>query len=132
MFSLHLLFATLGDKPLLEANVLGTNLVLTTSGLIYLIIAAVVGLIAESLVGWRLPFGIVGAIIAALVGIWLLTSVVQVNIPGDFTIAGQPIPLIKALLGAIIVVAIWHLLTFPRWRGRRRYYRGRRESYYRD
>ena len=132
MFGLHFLLATLGDKPILEANILGTNLVLTTSGLIYLVIAAVVGFIAESLVGWRLPFGIVGAIIAALVGIWLLTHVIQVNIPGDFTIAGQPIPLIKALLGAIIVVAIWHLLTFPGWRGRRRYYRGRRESYYRD
>lgn len=132
MFSLHLLLAGISSKPLVEGNFFGTPFVITVSTVIYLAIAAIVGFIAESLVGWRLPFGIVGAIIAALIGIWLLTNVIQVNIPGDFTIAGQPIPLIKALLGAIIVVAIWHLLTFPGWRGRRRYYRGRREGYYRD
>jgi uncharacterized membrane protein YeaQ/YmgE (transglycosylase-associated protein family) len=128
----HLLLATLSDKPLIDGNFLGNHFTITVSFVIYLIIAAIVGFIAESLVGWRLPFGIVGAIIAALIGIWLLTNVIQINIPGDFTIAGQPIPLIKALLGAIIVVALWHLLTFPGWRGRRRYYRGRREGYYRD
>lgn len=100
---------------------------ITTSEIIYIIIAAVVGLLAEFIVGWRLPFGIVGAIIAALIGIWLLTSVINVSIPGDFTIAGQPIPLIKALLGAIVVVAIWHALTYSTWRRRRRYYRGYRE-----
>src|SRR5712692_6399480 len=104
----------------------GTNLI------VYLIVAALVGLIAEFIVGWRIPFGIIGAIIAALIGIWLLTNVVNINIPGDFTIAGQPIPLIKALIGAIIVVAIWHALTFPSWRRRHRYYRGYREDYRRN
>ena len=39
--------------------------------IVYLIVAAVVGLVAEALVGRRLPFGFVGAIIAALVGVWL-------------------------------------------------------------
>lgn len=105
------------------------QIVITTGTLIYLGIAAIVGFVAESIVGWRLPFGIIGAIVAALVGIWLLNNVIQVNIPGDFTIAGQPIPIIKAFLGAIVVVAIWHLLTFPRWRSRERYYRGRRRDY---
>ncbi len=57
--------------------------------IIYLIVAAVVGLVAESLVGRRLPFGFVGAIIAALVG-------------------------------AIILVAIWQLLTSGLGRGRSR------------
>lgn len=42
----------------------GLNLIL------YVVIAAVVGLIAEYIVGWRLPLGIIGAIVAALVGIW--------------------------------------------------------------
>ncbi len=44
--------------------------------IIYLIVAAVVGLVAEALVGRRLPFGFVGAIIAALVGAWLLWCLV--------------------------------------------------------
>jgi uncharacterized membrane protein YeaQ/YmgE (transglycosylase-associated protein family) len=88
--------------------------------IVYLIVAAIVGFIAESIVGWRLPFGIVGAIIAALIGIWLMTSVVVLTGFGDIYIAG--IPLIRALIGAIILVAIWHMLTYPSWRGRRRYY----------
>ena len=119
----------LADRVLLTANIFGTQLVVTLSMVIYLAIAAVIGLIAETIVGWRLPFGIIGAIIAALVGIWLLTQVIQVNIPGDFTIAGQPIPLIKALLGAFLVVIIWHALTYNTWRHRRRYYRGYHRDY---
>ena len=109
--------------------ILGDQIVITTGTLIYLGIAAIVGFIAESIVGWRLPFGIIGAIVAALVGIWLLNHVIQVSIPGDFTVAGQPIPIIKAFLGAILVVALWHMLTFPRWRRRERYYRGSRRNY---
>jgi uncharacterized membrane protein YeaQ/YmgE (transglycosylase-associated protein family) len=87
----------------------------------YLIIAAIVGLVAEFIIGWRLPFGFIGAIIAALVGIWLLTNVIQLNISGDPVIYG--VPIIKALIGAILLVALWHLLTFGAWRRRRRYYR---------
>ncbi len=126
---------TLTDTVLLTGDIFGIHIVVTLSMVIYLAIAAVIGLIAETVVGWRLPFGIVGAIAAALLGIWLLTNVVQVTIPGDFTIAGQPIPLIKALLGAFVVVIIWHLITYPTWRHRRRYYRGYHEEhrrYYRE
>ena len=121
---------------MLASNILGNIVILsdasitiTVSQIIYLAIAALVGIVAEFIVGWRLPLGIIGAIIAALVGIWLLTNVVQVNIPGDFTIAGQPIPIIRALLGAIIVVALWHLLTYSSWRRRGRFYRHRRDYY---
>src|SRR5437660_8294685 len=102
------------------------HLVLTLGFLVYLAIAAVVGVIAEFIVGWRLPFGILGAIVAALIGIWLLNNVIQVSIPGDFTVLGQPIPIIKAFLGAIVVVAVWHLVTFNSWRGREHYYTRRR------
>ena len=107
------------------ATLSDASFTITVSQIIYVAIAALVGIIAEFIVGWRLPFGIIGAIIAALVGIWLLTNVVQVNIPGDFTIAGQPIPIIRALLGAMIVVGLWHLLTYSSWSRRDRYYRRR-------
>lgn len=121
--------AMLTSSPLLEGNFFGYHFVITVSQLIYWGIAALVGLVAESIVGWRLPFGILGAILAALIGIWLLTNVVQVNIPGDFIIAGQPIPLIKSLLGAIIVVALWHAVTYPFWGSRERNYRNYRHAY---
>jgi uncharacterized membrane protein YeaQ/YmgE (transglycosylase-associated protein family) len=86
--------------------------------IVYLIVAAIVGFVAESLVGWRLPLGIVGAIIAALLGAWLLTKVLIIDGIGDLTVYG--VPLLRALLGAILLVAVWHLVTYRAWSGRRR------------
>jgi uncharacterized membrane protein YeaQ/YmgE (transglycosylase-associated protein family) len=68
--------------------------------LLYLLIAGIVGLIAEYIVGWRVPFGIIGAVIAALVGIWLMTQVIVISGIGDIVLFG--VPLIRALLGAIV------------------------------
>lgn len=93
----------------------GTNLI------VYLVVAAVVGLIAEFLVGWRLPFGIVGAIIAGVIGIWLMTQVITISGLPTFSIDG--VPVIQALIGAVILIAIWHLITYRSWSGRSRYYR---------
>jgi uncharacterized membrane protein YeaQ/YmgE (transglycosylase-associated protein family) len=85
--------------------------------IIYLIIAAIVGLVAEAIVGPpRLPLGFIGAIIAALIGVWLMTNVILIGGIGDIYVYG--VPLIRALIGAIILVAIWHLITAP---FRRRY-----------
>src|SRR5438270_6289058 len=51
--------------------------------IVYLIVAAIIGFIAEALVGWRLPFGFIGAIVAALIGIWLMTQVIIISGIGD-------------------------------------------------
>jgi uncharacterized membrane protein YeaQ/YmgE (transglycosylase-associated protein family) len=78
--------------------------------ILYLVIAAIVGLIAEAIVGGRrVPFGFVGAIIAALVGIWLMTQVIIIQGIGDIVLFN--VPIIRALIGAIVFVALWHLLT---------------------
>ena len=89
--------------------------------IIYLIVAAIVGLVAEAIVGWRLPFGFVGAIIAALIGIWLMTQVIIITGIGDINVFG--VPIIRALIGAIILVALWHLITYGLFRRRSRNYR---------
>ena len=89
--------------------------------IIYLLVAAIVGLVAEAIVGWRLPFGFVGAIIAALVGIWLMTQVIIITGIGDINVFG--VPIIRALIGAIILVAVWHLITYGLSRRGRRYRR---------
>ncbi len=86
--------------------------------IIYLIVAAIVGIIAEAIVGWRVPFGFIGAIIAAIIGIWLMTQVIIITGIGDIYIQG--VPIIRALIGAMIFVALWHLITYGLWRGRRR------------
>ncbi|HLI68485.1 MAG TPA: hypothetical protein VKV19_01890 [Ktedonobacteraceae bacterium] len=96
----------------------------STSFIIYLIIAAIIGIVAELIVGWRLPFGIVGAIILGIVGAWLMTQVIIISGFGDIVIDG--VPLIRALIGALVLIAIWHAITYPFWNNRRRryYYRG--------
>src|SRR5258708_1357965 len=66
--------------------------------IIYVVIAAIVGLIAEAIVGWRLPFGIIGAIIAALVGIWLMTQVIIISGVGDI----NQIPTSAAMIAPMI------------------------------
>ena len=111
----------LADTTILTINIGDFHWVVTLSQLIYWAIAAIVGLVAEFIVGWRLPLGIVGALIAALVGIWLMTNIVQLNIPGDPIVYG--VPLFKALIGALVFVGLWHLLTAGAWRRRRSYYR---------
>ncbi len=78
--------------------------------ILYLVIAAIVGLVAEGLVKYHLPFGFVGAIIAALIGIWLMTNVIIITGIGDIYLF--TVPLLRALIGAIILVAIWKLITY--------------------
>ncbi len=80
--------------------------------ILYLVIAAIVGIIAERVVKSSLPFGFIGAIIAALIGIWLMTHVLIINGIGDIYIFG--VPIVRALVGAILLVLIWRAITYRR------------------
>jgi len=117
------MFTLLGELPLITINVGNLHLALYQSQLMYLLIAAIVGFVAEFMLGWRLPFGIIGAIIAALVGIWIVTNVVILIIPGDPVLFGMP--LFKTLIGATLFTALWYLLTYRLWHRRRPYYQRR-------
>ena len=104
---------------------LGTNL------LVYLAVAAIVGLVAEFFIGWRLPFGIIGATIAALIGIWLMTQVIFISGIPDYAInTTPPIYLVRAIIGAALFVFLWHLLTYPLYRRRSRRNYGRYDNRY--
>jgi uncharacterized membrane protein YeaQ/YmgE (transglycosylase-associated protein family) len=105
------------------------SITITTSEIAYLVVAAIVGIIAEFIVGWRLPLGFIGAIIASLIGIWVFTHIIPLSISGDPVIYG--VSIIRTLIGAILFVIIWHALTFGAWRRRGRYYR-RERRYRRD
>ncbi|GAC1350671.1 MAG: hypothetical protein NVSMB27_35390 [Ktedonobacteraceae bacterium] len=117
------MFTLLGELPLITINLGNIHLALYLSQVMYLLVAAFVGFVAEFIVGWRLPFGIIGAIIAALVGIWIVNNVIILIIPGDPVLFG--IPLFKALIGATLFAALWYLLTYRLWHRNRPYY-GRR------
>ena len=77
--------------------------------LILLLVGAVVGLIAERLVNRSLPYGWVGAIVAGLLGAWLMTDGLHIIIAPEVSVAG--IPLVSAILGAMIVVLVFNLVT---------------------
>lgn len=111
------MLAALADN--ITISVGGNTWVISMSVIMYIIIAAVIGVIAEFIVGWRVPFGIVGAVIAGMIGIWLLTSVIKINGFADIDFDG--VPLIRALIGAIIFIALWHAITGG-FRPRRRRY----------
>ncbi|HEY1353405.1 MAG TPA: hypothetical protein VGF67_27670 [Ktedonobacteraceae bacterium] len=79
---------------------------------VYLLIAAIIGFAAETILGWRAPLGFIGAIVAALVGIWLMTQFIVISGIGDYYIPTTPqVPLFRALVGAIILVSLWHFLV---------------------
>jgi uncharacterized membrane protein YeaQ/YmgE (transglycosylase-associated protein family) len=92
--------------------------------ILYLLVALVAGLLAERLVSAALPGGFIGTILAALLGMWLMVSVLHFTVPGDLDIAG--VPILTAIIGAVIVLVIWVLLAGAlvsgrswRWRWRR-------------
>lgn len=81
---------------------------------IWLIIAAVVGIVGELIARRRAPDGIVGAIIAGLIAIFLVVGVFHVSIAGEPHVEG--VPLISSVIAAAILVAIWSSLVYPRYR----------------
>ena len=76
--------------------------------LVLLIVGAVVGLVAERLTKTALPYGWIGAIVAGLVGAWLMVDVLKIVIAPSLSIEG--IPLISALIGAVIVLLAFSLI----------------------
>ncbi len=83
-----------------------------------LLVGALCGLIAERLIRSSLPFGLVGAIAAGLIGAWLWVDVLHLpTLVPDLALAG--IPIVSAILGAIILIVLFNLVTSRgrlRWR----------------
>jgi uncharacterized membrane protein YeaQ/YmgE (transglycosylase-associated protein family) len=77
--------------------------------IVLIVVAAVCGLIAERVMGRSLPFGWIGATVAGFVGAWLMVDVFHLVILPTLTIEGLPI--VSAILGAIIVVVLFSLVA---------------------
>ena len=73
---------------------------------ITVIVAAIIGWIADLIVPGNTPYGFLGAALAGVLGSWLGVALLG-RVGPD--IAG--FPLISAIIGAIIVTAIYALLT---------------------
>ena len=77
--------------------------------IVLIVVAAVCGLIAERVMGRSLPFGWIGATVAGFVGAWLMVDVFHLVILPTLSIEGLPI--VSAILGAIIVVVLFSLVA---------------------
>jgi uncharacterized membrane protein YeaQ/YmgE (transglycosylase-associated protein family) len=77
--------------------------------IVLLVVGIVCGLIAERVVHSSLPFGWIGAAVAGFVGAWLMVDVLHVvSLP---TLAIEGLPIVSAILGAIIVVFLFSLVA---------------------
>lgn len=77
--------------------------------LVLLLVGAIAGLIGERLVGRGMPGGILGAIVAGLVGAWLMVDILHVVIVPELSLGG--VPILSAILGAAIVVLLFSLVA---------------------
>ena len=93
-----------------------------TQLLIWIIIAALVGVIGEFIARRRAPDGIIGAIILGLLAIFLIVGVFHFHIVGEPFLEG--VPLLSAILAAVILVVIWSGFAY------RRYYSPYASRYY--
>ena len=87
--------------------------------LVLLIVGAIAGLIGERLVSRGMPGGLIGAIVAGLIGAWLMVDVLHVVLAPELSLAG--IPVLSAILGAAVVVLLFSLVAgggFARGLGR--------------
>ncbi len=81
--------------------------------IVWIVIAAVVGLLGELIAGRRAPAGILGAIMVGLFSIFLIVGFFHFNIQGEPTLEG--VPLISTIIAAVILVVIWNSLAHRRW-----------------
>ena len=73
--------------------------------IVLLVVAAIVGAIAEALVGWRTGYGWIGTIIVGLIGAWIGNALFAIG-----PVIGR-IHLISAIIGAIVLVVLLKLVT---------------------
>lgn len=94
-----------------------------TQLLIWILIAAVIGIIGELLARRRAPDGIIGAIILGFLAIFLVVGLFHIHIAGEPVLDG--VPLITSVLVAAVLVFIWSSFFY------RRYYHSYASRYYR-
>jgi uncharacterized membrane protein YeaQ/YmgE (transglycosylase-associated protein family) len=94
-----------------------------TTLLIWLLIAAIIGIIGELIARRRAPDGFIGATVLGFLAIFLVVGVLKFHIAGEPFLAG--VPLISSILAAVLLVVLWSGFVYHR------VYRPRAERYYR-
>jgi uncharacterized membrane protein YeaQ/YmgE (transglycosylase-associated protein family) len=111
------------DLILVNIQIENFHFSLGLSQLLFWSIALVVGVLTRLVFGRRFPFGLIGTIIVALIGIWFATDIILIDMPHDIVYYGSP--LLKALAGAIVAEFLWYLIAhhiYRVWSRRRKAY----------
>lgn len=81
--------------------------------LVMLVLAAVLGWLADLLAGGRVPLGFFGSVLFGMVGAWLAIEIIRPRVP--FTLPTEPmldrVPLFTAGIGAFVLSLAWCLLA---------------------
>lgn len=78
--------------------------------IVWIIIAAIVGILGEFIAGRRAPAGILGAIMVGLFAIFLIVGFFHFSIQGEPTVSG--VPIVSTIIAAIMLVIIWTSLAY--------------------
>lgn len=85
-----------------------------TQLLIWVLIAAVVGIVGELLARRRAPDGFLGAIILGLLAIFIVVGLLHFHIPGEPILGG--VPILSSIIVAAILVFLWSAFAYHRVR----------------
>jgi len=100
-----------------------------TTLLIWILLAALVGVVGELLARRRTPDGIIGAILLGFLAIFLVNAVFHISIKDEPTFYG--VPIITSIIAAAILVLIWSAFAYRHVHNRYSRYYYRRGSYVR-
>ena len=100
-----------------------------TTLIVWILIAALVGIIGELLAGRRAPDGLLGAIILGFLAIFIVVGLLGLYIPGEPRLNG--VPLISSIIIAALLVFIWSRFAYHHFHRRYSRYYYRRGSYVR-
>jgi uncharacterized membrane protein YeaQ/YmgE (transglycosylase-associated protein family) len=78
--------------------------------LIWIIIAAIIGLLGELIAGRRAPAGILGSIMLGLFSIFLIVGFFHFHIIGEPFVDG--VPLISTIIAAALLVVLWSSIAY--------------------
>jgi uncharacterized membrane protein YeaQ/YmgE (transglycosylase-associated protein family) len=79
---------------------------------VWILIAAVVGVVGELIARRRAPDGIVGAILVGFLAIFLVVGVFHFHITGEPSL--ENVPLLSSTIVAVLLVAIWSGFAYRR------------------
>ncbi|HZR41436.1 MAG TPA: transglycosylase [Ktedonobacteraceae bacterium] len=81
-----------------------------TQLLVWIVIAAIIGILGELISGRRAPAGMLGAIVLGFLAILLIVGVFHFHIVGEPTLEG--VPLISTILAAVLLVVLWSSFAY--------------------